>query len=445
MVEKIDTALVSLWGQTVGAVSWLSEKEYAVFEYDTHFLKSDLDISPIHMSLEQARKGDARFFFPHLNKQTFLGLPGLLADSLPDKFGNSIIDTWLARQGRSGVDFSPVERLCYTGKRAMGALEFAPSIIKKYNKTVPVDVDELVTLAQEIMTQRSALNVDLGETEKEHADAIYDILRVGTSAGGARPKAVIAMDNKGHILSGQSDVPPEYDYWIIKFDGVNDLELGSPAGYGRIEYAYYRMALAAGINMSECRLLQENGRAHFLSKRFDRDNQQKGEGKIHMQSLCGIAHYDFNRAGAYSYEQAFMIMRKLRLSKEEAKQQYRRMIFNVIGRNQDDHTKNIAYLMQNTRLQNKAPWSLSPAFDVTYSHNPAGQWTNQHQMSLNGKRDHFSRADLIAVGHSISLSRPEKIIDEVKAAVGQWPQYAKKAGLKTEQIKAIGKFHRLNV
>ncbi|HFB65862.1 MAG TPA: type II toxin-antitoxin system HipA family toxin [Aeromonadales bacterium] len=445
MVKKIDTALVSLWGQTVGAVSWLAEQGYAVFEYDTEFLNSNLDISPIHMSLEQARKGDARFFFPHLNKHTFLGLPGLLADALPDKFGNSIIDTWLARQGRSGADFSPVERLCYTGKRAMGALEFSPSIIKKYNKTVAVDVDELVNLAQEIMTQRSALNVNLGDTEKQHADAIYDILRVGTSAGGARPKAVIAMDKKGHILSGQADVPPGYDYWIIKFDGVNDLELGTPAGYGRIEYAYYQMALAAGITMSECRLLQENGRAHFMSKRFDRHNSQRGEGKVHMQSLCGIAHYDFNMAGAYSYEQAFMIMRKLRLTKAEAKQQYRRMVFNVIARNQDDHTKNIAYLMQNSQLQNKGQWSLSPAFDVTYSHNPAGQWTNQHQMSVNGKRDHFTRADLVTVGRSISLSRPEKIIDEVKESVRQWPKFAKIAQLNNKQMRGIQKFHRLDL
>ncbi|KPJ91625.1 MAG: toxin HipA, partial [Gammaproteobacteria bacterium SG8_15] len=284
MVKKVDTALVKLWGNTVGAVSWLDEPAYGVFEYDPEFLKKGLDVSPVHMSLEAAQKGDGIFSFPALNKDTFLGLPGMLADALPDKFGNSIIDTWLARQGRDGASFSPVERLCYTGKRGIGALEFSPATIDKYDASV---------------------------SEKENADAIMDILRVGTSAGGARPKAVIAMDANGNVRSGQTEAPAGYDYWILKFDGVTDLELGEPKGFGRIEYAYYLMAQAAGIQMSECRLLEEHGRAHFMTKRFDRVNGNK----LHMQSLCGIAHYDFNLAGAYSYEQAFAVMRKLRLSK----------------------------------------------------------------------------------------------------------------------------------
>ena len=436
MVKKVDTAVVNLWGDTVGAVSWLDDGAYGIFEYAPAFLKKGYDIAPIQMSLADARQGDGKFSFPALRKETFLGLPGMLADALPDKFGNSIIDTWLARSGRDAASFSPVERLCYTGKRGMGALEFSPAIIEKYDSSVPVEVSELVELAQKIMHERKNLEVSLGESEKENADAIMDILRVGTSAGGARPKAVVAMDDKANIMSGQTEVPEGYDYWILKFDGVTDLELGEPKGYGRIEYAYYLMAKSAGINMSECRLLEENGRAHFMTKRFDR---VAGE-KLHMQTLCGIAHYDFNMAGAYSYEQVFSIMRKLRLSKAEAAQQYKRMLFNIIARDLDDHTKNIAFLMGAD-----GKWKLSSAYDVIYSHNPAGKWTNQHQVSVNGKRDHFTQEDLLAVGDAISLSKPELIFNEVLAAVEKWPEFAREAGLKGKIIDEISKNHRLKI
>ncbi len=436
MVKKVDTALVMLWGELIGAVSWLDNRGYAIFEYDQNFLKQGLDIAPIHMSLDTARKGDSKFSFASLNKDTFMGLPGLLADALPDKFGNSIIDTWLIRNGRDSTGFSPVERLCYIGKRGMGALEFSPAMMGKYDTSVSVEVAELVKLTQQIMNDRNILDVSLNNVESDSADAVLDILRVGTSAGGARPKAVIAMDDSGNVMSGQADVPEGYDYWILKFDGVTDLELGEPKGYGRIEYAYYRMAKAANINITECKLLEENGRAHFMTKRFDR---VKGK-KLHMQSLCGIAHYDFNMAGAYSYEQAFMVMRQLRLSKAEAEQQYRRMLFNIIARNQDDHTKNISFLMG---IDGK--WYLSPAYDVTYSHNPAGKWTNQHQMSLNGKRDNFTREDLIQVGESISLSKPEEVLNEVITAVEKWADYAKDAGLKKELILDISRHHRTGI
>ena len=436
MVNKVDTAVVTLWGETVGAVSWLDERGYGVFEYEPAFLKQGLDISPIHMGLEEARRGDGIFTFPQLSKQTYLGLPGLLADCLPDKFGNSIIDAWLARNGRDAADFNPVERLCYTGKRGMGALEFAPASIEKYDKSVPVAVSDLVQLAQHIMAQHLHLQVELGASDNANVDAIMDILRVGTSAGGARPKAVIAMDAQGNVMSGQTKAPPGFDYWLLKFDGVTDLELGEPHGFGRIEYAYYLMAQAAGISMAECRLLEENGRAHFLTKRFDRVEGNK----LHMQSLCGVAHYDFNEAGAYSYEQAFAVMRKLRLSKADAVQQYRRMLFNVIARNQDDHTKNIAFLMQPD-----GRWILSPAFDVMYSHNPAGKWTYQHQMSVNGKRDAFTLSDLIAVGESISIARPREIIDEVMVAVEQWPAHAESAGVPKVFSEEINRNLRLRL
>ena len=302
----------------------------------------------------------------------------------------------------------------------MGALEFKPPAIASLDESAPVEIAALVDLAQTIVAERVNLEVDVGDNDKGNAEAILDILRVGTSAGGARAKAVIAMDEHGNIRSGQTGAPDGYDYWILKFDGVSDLELGEPQGYGRIEYAYYLMATAAGIEMSNCRLLEENGRAHFLTKRFDR----VGGRKIHQQSLCGLAHFDFNMAGAYGYEQAFAMMRVLKLSKAEVVEQYRRMVFNVVTRNQDDHTKNIAYLMDEN-----GKWRLSPAFDVMYAHNPAGQWTNQHQMSINGKRDGFKRDDLISVGDTISIRKPGNIIDEVIDIAKQWPDYAKAAGV----------------
>lgn len=435
MVERVETAVVTLWGKQVGAVSWLVDEGYAVFEYEPSFLAKGMDISPIHMGIAEARRGDGLFTFPALNKDTFLGLPGLLADALPDKFGNAVIDAWLARNGRDAGSFSPVERLCYTGKRGMGALEFSPPVIRALDKSVPVEVAELARLAQEITNKRSSLNVEL-DIDRENNEAIMDILRVGTSAGGARPKAIIAMDKNGHVISGQAEVPAGYDCWILKFDGVNDLELGEPKGYGRIEYAYYLMAKAAGIEMTECRLLEENNRAHFLTRRFDRN----GGKKVHMQSLCGLAHYDFNLPGAYGYEQAFAVMRKLRVSRAEAIQQYRRMIFNVAARNQDDHTKNIAFLMDQS-----GKWRLAPAFDVIYSHNPAGKWTNRHQMSINGKRDNFQRSDLVAVGEQINITRPEQIIQEIVDVVEMWPEFARKAGIVSGWVKEIARHHQLDI
>lgn len=435
MAKALQTAVIKLWGEEVGAVTWLDEA-YAIFEYTPEFTRSGRDISPIHMPIDP--KGESRFMFPALNKDTFMGLPGLLADSLPDKFGNAIIDEWLARQGRSRDSFNPVERLCYTGSRGMGALEFSPSIKNNLDKAAPVEIAQLVELMQDIMQERQQMDLAFSDDDEHNNEAaLLDILRIGTSAGGARPKAIIAInDNNGHVLSGQTDVPDGYDYWLLKFDGVDDIELGKPQNYGRIEYAYYQMAQAAGIEMSESRLLEENGRAHFLTRRFDRHNGDK----IHMQTLCGIAHYDFNLAGAYSYEQAFAIMREMRLPKSAALQQYRRMLFNVFARNQDDHTKNIAFLMDKA-----GQWSLSPAYDVTYSHNPAGAWTNQHQMSINGKRDNFTREDLVAIGKSISLPNAEKVIDEIKQVINQWPSYAKKAGVRNKLIENIATNHRLNL
>ncbi len=436
MVKRVDTAVVKLWGDVVGAVSWLEDRACGVFEYDAAFLNKGLDIAPIQMSLAAARQGERIFSFPGLNRDTYLGLPGLLADALPDKFGNRLIDAWLARNGRDAASLCPVERLCYAGKRSTGALEFSPPLTGRHDAAAPVELANLVAQAQAAMPVRPGLDASPGNTDREHAEALKDILRVGTSAGGARPKAVIAINTQGHILSGQASVPGGYDYWILKFDGVTDPELGKPGGYGRIEYAYYRMAQAAGINMTECRLLEENGRVHFMTRRFDRVDGHK----LHLQSLCGLAHYDFNIPGAYSYEQVFGIMRTLRLSKADAAQQYRRMVFNIVARNLDDHTKNIAFLMGPD-----GKWRLSPAFDVVYAHNPAGKWTSQHQLSLNGKRDLFTRQELLDAGAAISLSRPADIVDEVNTAVARWPEFAQQAGVDRKTTGEIARNHRLKL
>lgn len=445
MATTIESAFVELWGHTVGAVAWLPERDYGVFEFDPEFVTLGLDIAPITMPLEQARIPNTTFAFPELNRPTFKGLPGLLADALPDKFGNAIIDAWLARQQRSAASFSPIERLCYTGARGIGALEFRPAHHPGFEQSVPMDVAELVELAQRVMNAREGFETALNHqaSDKQNAAALLDILRVGTSAGGARPKAVIAIDKAGNVRSGQVAAPADFDYWLLKFDGVDDLELGHPQGYGRIEYAYYLMALDCDIEMAECRLLEENGRAHFLTKRFDRRSSSQSHSpqghaeKIHFLSLCGMAHMDFNMSGAYSYEQLFSVMRQLRLSHQDAIQQYRRMVFNVLARNQDDHTKNIAFLMDKS-----GTWRLSPAYDLTYAHNPAGIWTNQHQMSIAGKRDHFTLQDLIEVGHSISIKKPQEIIDAVAAVIGDWPKYAQRAGVHSKRIQEIQQQHR---
>lgn len=432
MVKKIDTAYVRLWGKLVGAVFWNPDKEFATFEFDKKFLEQGLDLSPLKMPIRDARRGTAKFEFRTLPKRTFMGLPGMLADALPDNFGNDIINTWLARQGRTPESFSPVERLCYTGKRAMGALEFSPIIKESLEKSVPVEVHELVELAQTVTNERSQLKATF---DKGASEALLDIIRVGTSAGGKRPKAIIALnDHTKEVRSGQVDAPNDFDYWVLKFDGIKDKSLGDPAGYGRIEFAYYNMAISCGIKMTESRLLKENGRAHFMTRRFDR---LKNEGKLHLQSLCAIAHFDFYDPGAYSYEQAFQIMRELKLPYSDAEQQYRRMVFNIVARNQDDHTKNIAFLMDKN-----GKWSLSPAYDVIYSYNPIGNWTSKHQMSINGKRDEFIKDDLIHVGKEMNIKSCERIIDDIIEVVSQWPGYAINAGVETAQIKSISKAHR---
>jgi len=411
-------AEVLLWGRTIGAVALDERRNHAAFQYAPKFVRSGIEVSPVTMPLS-----NRIYIFSDLPKRTFLGLPGLLADSLPDKFGNALIDTWLATQGRTPDSFNAVERLCYTGARGMGALEFLPATGPTPRRAKKIAVDALVELASEVLSHRDDLKASFADAGRE--DALKDILRVGTSAGGARAKAVIAWNpTSNEVRSGQIAAGEGFEYWILKFDGVagnRDKEREDPRGYGAIEYAYYRMASAAGIGMNECRLLEENGRRHFMTKRFDR---LAGGRKLHMQSLCALAHYDFNTAGAYSYEQALMIIRRLGLSMETIEEQFRRMAFNIIARNQDDHVKNIAFLMDKA-----GRWSLSPAFDVTYSYNPSGAWTASHQMSMNGKRDHFTLEDFRQCAKAISMKRgrAESIVDEVRAAVADWMDYAAQA------------------
>jgi len=413
-------AEVRMWGRTIGAVSLADDADVAAFEYDPAFAGSGIEISPLMMPLSSRV-----YRFPELSKQTFHGLPGLLADSLPDKFGNALINAWLASQGRRPGSFNAVERLCYTGVRGMGALEYAPATGPKARQATRIQIDKLVDLASEILTHRNTLNVSFREKYKENA--LRDILRVGTSAGGARAKAVIAWNpSTNEVRSGQLPAGKGFEYWLLKFDGVSgnkDKELEDPKGYGLIEYAYSKMAADAGITMTECRLFEENNRHHFMTRRFDR--LADGE-KLHMQSLCALAHYDYNLAGAYSYEQAFLVIRHLGLSMSSIEEMFRRMVFNIIARNQDDHVKNIAFLMDKS-----GTWSLAPAFDVIYSFNPSGTWTASHQMTLNGKRDDFTLEDFKACARAASMKRgrAEVIIKEVREKVLHWRDYADEAGV----------------
>jgi serine/threonine-protein kinase HipA len=429
-------AEVQLWGRTIGAVSLEDGGSTAAFQYDPAFAQSGIQISPITMPLS-----DRVYVFPELPQRTFHGLPGLLADSLPDRFGNALIDAWLATQGRTPESFNAVERLCYTGIRGMGALEFAPAIGPQPQRAKKIEIDALVKLASEVLAHRKNLKATFA-SEKRKA-ALGDILRVGTSAGGARAKAVIAWNRQtNEVRSGQIEAGTGFDYWLLKFDGVTgnkDKELEDPKGYGAIEYAYYLMAKAAGINMSECRLLEEGGRRHFMTRRFDRLD---GGEKLHMQSLCALAHFDFNSAGAYSYEQALLTIRQLNLPMATVEEQFRRMAFNIIARNQDDHVKNIAFLMDKA-----GQWSLAPAFDVIYSHNSAGDWTATHQMTMNGKRDGFTLADFRACAKNAVMKRgrADAIVEEVRAAVSKWPDFAEQAQVLKTWRKQIQKNLRLDL
>ena len=425
-----------MWGSRIGAVSVEAPGQVATFQYTTAFAASGIEVAPLMMPL--SRKP---YRFPNLPVEAFHGLPGMLADALPDTFGNAVIDAWIAAQGRLPQDIDAVERLCYMGPRGIGALEFKPARGPRSSTSQPLEIDALVRLATDVLTNRQSLQTSFADPHKEHA--LREILRVGASAGGARAKAVIAWNpTTNEVRSGQVKAPPGFEYWLLKFDGVannKDRELADPKGFGAIEYAYSLMAKAAGIRMAECRLFEENGRRHFMTRRFDRLDD--GD-KLHMQSLGAVAHLDFNNSQAHSYEQAINVIRQLELPMDDIEEQFRRMVFNIVARNQDDHVKNIAFLMNK-----EGQWSLSPAFDVMYSYNPSGAWTASHQMSLAGKRDGFTLDDLktVAKTASMRLGRAEAIAKEVVAAVSRWRVFASEAGVLTTQLDQIANTHRLDL
>lgn len=430
-------ATLRLWGRDIGAVSWLEDRGLGVFQYEPDFLASDIQLAPLTMPL-----GPDPYEFPALPKEAFKGLPGLLADSLPDKFGNAIIDAWLAGQGRSAASFNPVERLCYIGTRGMGALEFHPALLKAPTRTRRVRIDALVALANTVLNTRSHMSGVLTGDADDH-ETLEEILRVGTSAGGARAKAILAWNEEtGEFRSGQVKAGEGFTYWLMKFDGISgnkDRELADPKGFGLIEYGFSLLAVASGIDMTECRMHKEGGRSHFMTRRFDRTANGQ---KLHMQSLAAMRHYDFNAAGAYSYEQAIETIRLLQLPAYDIEQQFRRAVFNILVRNQDDHVKNIAFLMNR-----KGEWRLSPAFDVSYAYNPSGSWTSSHQMSLNGKRDHFDMADVMSFAEFCGLKsrKADNIIREIHEHVEAWPAYAAKAGVAEDVALRIHKVMRREI
>ncbi len=417
----VDVARVMMFGMPVGTFRWDGRYEVARFEYDNGFVTRGLEPSPLMMPVREGRI----YSFAALNKDTYQGLPGMLADSLPDTYGRALFDKWLALTGRTSGN--PIETLCFLGKRCMGALEFEPAIETTYNPDTVFEIDALVDVARNALAEKSKFGVNLNDDKKT---AIAEILRLGTSAGGQRAKAIIAYNKETReVRSGQVNAPEGFDYYLIKLDGVSaKTGFRETENYGRLEYSFYKLAKDCGIEMSECSLIEENGRAHFLTKRFDRENGRK----VHMQTLCGLAHYDFRIHKAYSYEQAFSVMRLLRLPYSAAQEMFRRLVFNVVVRNQDDHTKNISFLMGED-----GKWRLSPAYDMGYAYKPNGGWTATHQMSVNGKFDEIMRKDLLVLAEANNIKGAEAIIDEVCEAAAHWGQIAQECGVSQKKVKVI--------
>ena len=426
----ITNAFIKIWDETVGAVSWNLETGTASFEYEPKFIAKNWDLAPLKMPLTSSNR--KIFSFPELkNVKTFKGLPGLLADVLPDDYGNQLINNWLAQNGRPENSMNPVEMLCFIGTRGMGALEFEPSQFKATKRAFNIEVDSLVNLTQKMLEKREGFETNLNKDEQQ---AVIDILKIGTSAGGARPKAIIAYNEKtGQVKSGQTNAPQGFEHWLIKLDTVSDVQFGQSTGYGRIEMAYYLMAKACEIDMMECRLMEENGRAHFMTKRFDR---QDGNTKHHIQTLCAMQHYDFNQITSFSYEQLFQTMRLLKLPYKQAEQLFRRMAFNVIAKNCDDHTKNFAF-----RLKQNESWELTPAYDVCFAYRTNSTWVSQHNLSINGKRKNITKEDLLHVAKSMNIKKADNIVQQINNVVSKWETFADEAKVKKDNIEQISKTH----
>jgi len=429
-------AAVTLWGARIAAVSIGESARYATFQYDPAFVHSGVQVSPLRMPLREEP-----YNFPGLPEDAFSGLPGLLADALPDRWGRALVDAWLASQGRDESTFDVVQRLCYVGTRGMGALEFQPAHDPGVPDSADLRVDALVSLASEVLAERAEFVAELAANPDE--EAMRQILAVGTSAGGARPKAIIAYnDATGQVRSGQLEAGEGFQQWLLKLDGVSragDHGFTDPEGWGAVEYAYSKMARAAGVEMTECRLLEENGRRHFMTRRFDRPVDG---GKLHMQTLGALEHVSYNEPGTYSYEQALLLIRRMGLGTPTAERLFRRMVFNVVARNQDDHVKNIAFLMDR-----RGAWSLAPAYDVIWAYRPGNRWLDSQQMSINRKRDGFTVADLREVARVAGLKRgrAEAILAEVTDVVAGWRAIAAEVGVGEQMAEQIAHSHRLKL
>lgn len=417
----VDIAKVKLYGQDLGTFRWNERYAVAQFEYADSFVGRGIEPAPLMMPVREGRV----YSFGDIGRETFKGLPGMLADSLPDTYGRALFDRWLALTGRQSGN--SIETLCFLGKRCMGALEFEPAMDVPYNSNTQIEIDTLVNVASEALAEKKDFGANLSVDKKA---AIAEIVRLGTSAGGQRAKAIIAYNkNTGEVLSGQIDTPAGYDYYLIKLDGVSaEAGFRETQNFGRLEYSFYRLVKECGIEMSECSLIEENGRAHFLTKRFDRVNGEK----VHMQTLCAVAHYDYRLLRAYSYEQAFNVMRALRLPYSQAQEMFRRIVFNVVVRNQDDHTKNISFLMDKN-----GKWRLSPAYDMGFSYNPDGGWTSQHQMSINGKFDGITRGDLLEIAKRNNIKEAAEIIDQISTAASGWGSIAREYGVPKKMADAV--------
>ncbi|OIQ01121.1 MAG: toxin HipA [Zetaproteobacteria bacterium CG2_30_46_52] len=439
MVEEVIS--VKYKEHDVGAISFNTETGLGAFEYEPAFIKTGIELSPIKMPLSRKI-----YTFPDIDSAAFRGLPGLIADSLPDDFGNTVMDAWVASQGKSPADITPLQRLQYTGKRGMGALTYHPATQRKnLNASQHIEIQSLVAMAQEVLDQRQQFSVNLGAQRQEDQEAMMALLSVGMSAGGARPKAVLAFnDDFTQVRSGQTDVPEGFTHFIMKFDGVSEHNkdketFGDPMGYGAMEYVYYLMAKLCGIDMMPCRLLDEGNRRHFITQRFDRN----GNEKRHVQTLNGLAHVSYKNVGSYSYAELFATARELRLNPNDAMQLFKRMVFNVVARNHDDHSKNVGFM-----LDDQGQWQLSPAYDLAYSYKPGSAWVNHHWMKLNGKQDNFTREDFYTfekLSPIFNKRKIDQIIEETTAHVSKWNTLATEHSVPHALLESIASNLRLTL